>query len=47
MWQRAFVLVPLATLWSLARGMPPVDVPALAAELAAGQDVNPYLPVEE
>jgi 2-amino-4-hydroxy-6-hydroxymethyldihydropteridine diphosphokinase len=47
MWQRAFVLVPLATLWSLARGMPPVDVPALAVELAAGQDVSPYLPVEE
>jgi 2-amino-4-hydroxy-6-hydroxymethyldihydropteridine diphosphokinase len=47
MWQRAFVLVPLAALWHLARGMPPVDVPALAAERAAGQGVNLYLPTEE
>jgi 2-amino-4-hydroxy-6-hydroxymethyldihydropteridine diphosphokinase len=48
MWQRAFVLVPLATQWSLARGMATatVDVPALAAELAATQGVNLYLPAE-
>ena len=47
MWQRAFVLVPLATQWSLARGMPDVDVPALAARLAADQPVSIYLPTEE
>jgi 2-amino-4-hydroxy-6-hydroxymethyldihydropteridine diphosphokinase len=46
MWRRAFVLVPLATVWPLARGMPPVDVPALAAGLAAGQGVNLYLSAE-
>jgi len=42
MWQRAFVLVPLAELWSLARGMPAVDVPALAADLARRQAVAVY-----
>ena len=42
MWQRAFVLVPLADLWSLARGMPVVDVPALADELARQQAVDVY-----
>jgi 2-amino-4-hydroxy-6-hydroxymethyldihydropteridine diphosphokinase len=42
MWQRAFVLVPLAELWSLARGMPAVDVPALAADLARRQAVAAY-----
>jgi 2-amino-4-hydroxy-6-hydroxymethyldihydropteridine diphosphokinase len=47
MWQRAFVLVPLAELWHLARGMPAVDVPALAARLAADQAVEPYRPREE
>ena len=39
MWQRAFVLVPLAEIWSLARGMPADDVPALARDLAARQAV--------
>ena len=39
MWQRAFVLVPLAEVWSLARGMPAEDVPALARDLAAQQPV--------
>ncbi len=43
LWQRAFVLVPLAELWSLARDMPRVDVAGLAAELAARQDVKPYV----
>jgi len=43
LWQRAFVLVPLAELWSLARGMPQVDVAGLAAELAASQTVRPYV----
>lgn len=42
MWQRAFVLVPLADVWSLARGMPTVDVPALAEELARTQRVEAY-----
>ncbi len=42
LWQRAFVLVPLAELWSLARGMPQVDVARRAAELAASQAVRPY-----
>jgi 2-amino-4-hydroxy-6-hydroxymethyldihydropteridine diphosphokinase len=42
LWQRAFVLVPLAELWSLARGMPQVDVARLAAELAGSQAVRPY-----
>ena len=43
LWQRAFVLVPLAELWSLARGMPQVDVARLAAELAASQAVTLYV----
>lgn len=42
LWQRAFVLVPLAELWSLARDMPQVDVARLAAELAGSQAVRPY-----
>jgi 2-amino-4-hydroxy-6-hydroxymethyldihydropteridine diphosphokinase len=42
LWQRAFVLVPLAELWSLARDMPHVDVARLAAELAGSQAVRPY-----
>jgi 2-amino-4-hydroxy-6-hydroxymethyldihydropteridine diphosphokinase len=46
MWQRAFVLVPLAELWPLARGMPAVDVPALAADLARRQAVAVYGGVE-
>ena len=43
LWQRAFVLVPLAELWSLARGMPQVDVARLAAERAASQAVTLYV----
>jgi len=43
LWQRAFVLVPLAELWQFARGMPAADVAALAAELAASQDVSLYV----
>jgi 2-amino-4-hydroxy-6-hydroxymethyldihydropteridine diphosphokinase len=43
LWQRAFVLVPLAELWSLARDMPQVDVAGLAAGLAGWQDVKPYV----
>ncbi len=43
LWQRAFVLVPLAELWTLARDMPQVDVPRLAAELAESQAVTLYV----
>jgi 2-amino-4-hydroxy-6-hydroxymethyldihydropteridine diphosphokinase len=43
LWQRAFVLVPLAELWSYARDMPQVDVAALAAELAQAQAVTLYV----
>ena len=43
LWQRAFVLVPLAELWSLARGMPQVDVARLAAERAESQAVTLYV----
>jgi 2-amino-4-hydroxy-6-hydroxymethyldihydropteridine diphosphokinase len=43
LWQRAFVLVPLAEVWSLACDMPRVDVAGLAAELAGRQDVKPYV----
>ena len=43
LWQRAFVLVPLAELWSLARGMPQVDVARLAAERAESQAVTMYV----
>lgn len=46
MWRRAFVLVPLAEIWSLARGMPAVDVPALGRELARRQPVQRYVPRE-
>lgn len=42
LWRRAFVLVPLADLWALARDVTDVDVPALAAELRRGQAVEPY-----
>lgn len=42
MWQRAFVLVPLADLWDLARDVATVDVPALAATLRREQVVEPY-----
>lgn len=40
MWHRAFVLVPLAEIWSHARGMPTVDVAPLAARLAGEQAVE-------
>ena len=46
MWQRAFVLVPLAEVWSFARGMPAVDVDALGRELARRQPVQRYVPPE-
>lgn len=46
MWRRAFVLVPLAEIWSYARGMPAVDVPALGEELAREQPVQRYVPPE-
>jgi len=46
MWRRAFVLVPLAEVWSFARGMPAVDVPALGRELARRQPVKRYVPSE-
>jgi len=39
MWQRAFVLAPLAEIWSCGRGMPIVDVAALAATLAETQQI--------
>ena len=42
LWRRAFVLVPLADLWTLARDVTAVDVPALAAELRREQAVEPY-----
>ena len=42
MWQRAFVMVPLAEVWELARGMPAMDVPALARHLAAQQLVEVF-----
>jgi 2-amino-4-hydroxy-6-hydroxymethyldihydropteridine diphosphokinase len=47
LWQRAFVVVPLAELWTLAAGMPPVDVPALARELAGSQAVALFADAEE
>jgi len=43
LWQRAFVLVPLAELWQHARGMPAADVKALADELASSQHVSLYV----
>lgn len=46
MWRRAFVLVPLAEVWSWARGMPAVDVPALGEGLAREQPVRRYVPPE-
>ena len=47
LWERAFVLVPLAEIWDLARDMPAVDVAARAATLAAEQVVEPYEDPEE
>jgi len=42
LWQRAFVLAPLAEVWWLARGMPQADVAGLAARLTREQTVNVY-----
>jgi len=42
MFQRAFVLVPLAEIWGWAVGMPDVDVEGLAASLARDQAVRVY-----
>jgi len=47
MWQRAFVVVPLSAVWSLAREMPSVDVSALAEELASSQSVDLYPAAED
>jgi 2-amino-4-hydroxy-6-hydroxymethyldihydropteridine diphosphokinase len=47
LWQRAFVLAPLAEIWSLAQGMPDVDVPALARTLAGRQAVALFAESEE
>ncbi len=43
LWRRAFVLAPLTDVWWLARGMPQVDVHALAQELAREQIVRVYV----
>lgn len=42
MLRRAFVLVPLAQIWGKARGMPELDIPALATTAAREQAVRPY-----
>ncbi len=42
MLRRAFVLVPLAEIYGWARGMPTLDVVALARDAARGQAVRPY-----
>jgi len=42
MFQRAFVLAPLAEIWGWAVGMPDVDVDGLASALALDQAVRPY-----
>jgi len=42
MLRRAFVLVPLAEIWDQARGMPDLDIPALARTAAQEQAVRPY-----
>jgi 2-amino-4-hydroxy-6-hydroxymethyldihydropteridine diphosphokinase len=42
MLRRAFVLVPLAEIWGTARGMPDLDVRALAEEAAREQPVRLY-----
>jgi 2-amino-4-hydroxy-6-hydroxymethyldihydropteridine diphosphokinase len=42
MLRRAFVLVPLAEVWGWARGMPGVDVAALARDAARDQAVGLY-----
>ena len=42
MLRRAFVLVPLAEIWSCARGMPDLDIAARAQAVARDQAVRPY-----
>jgi 2-amino-4-hydroxy-6-hydroxymethyldihydropteridine diphosphokinase len=42
MLSRAFVLVPLAEIWDLARGMPSLDVARLARDTAREQPVRPF-----
>jgi 2-amino-4-hydroxy-6-hydroxymethyldihydropteridine diphosphokinase len=42
MLRRAFVLVPLAEVWDQARGMPGLDIDALAGAAAREQPVRPY-----
>ena len=39
---RAFVLVPLSEIWDRARGMPDLDITALAQAAAREQAVRPY-----
>ena len=46
MLRRAFVLVPLAEIWTCALGMGELDVAALAAQAAREQPVRPYLVAE-
>ncbi len=41
MGDRAFVMVPLAEVWGWARGMPALDVAALAKAIAGAQAVRP------
>jgi 2-amino-4-hydroxy-6-hydroxymethyldihydropteridine diphosphokinase len=42
MLRRAFVLVPLAEIWGCARGMPDLDIAALAQAAVRDQAVRPY-----
>jgi 2-amino-4-hydroxy-6-hydroxymethyldihydropteridine diphosphokinase len=42
MLRRAFVLAPLAEIWSCARGMPDLHITALAQATARDQAVRPY-----
>ena len=42
MLRRAFVLVPLAEIWGCARGMPDLQIAALAEAAAREQAVRPY-----
>jgi 2-amino-4-hydroxy-6-hydroxymethyldihydropteridine diphosphokinase len=42
MLRRAFVLVPLAEVWGYARGMPDLDIAALALITAQEQFIRPY-----
>jgi 2-amino-4-hydroxy-6-hydroxymethyldihydropteridine diphosphokinase len=42
MLQRAFVLVPLSEVWAWARGMPDLEVTALARTFASAQAVRPF-----